>query len=277
MVGIFQGMDALTDKLLGLSSRPDVSHAVYQSLATLIAGEAQIPQENLVDRLLNHACDMWDKTPEMLRGRSSPLNWQSGKAGPLTPGAHSATSLLNRAIANSTDGRWSNLVPVDAGLWGRPAGRKLALLERAGDDANLIELSVCENTPLSLAVRGLQHVVVYLFYRTRFSEVGYPGWNSQVPNLLDADRLSLAVLAPTGFYDRYVPFAACLNWLNHLEHKFNRDLRNSSACQAAGVTAAFRFECFPTDFEWSDEYAHSPESSGVISSAFARRRRYFPN
>lgn len=277
MVGIFKGMDALTDKLLGLPSRPDFSHAVYQSLATLIAGAAQIPQDNLVDRLLNHVCDMWDQTPESLRGRSSSLNWQSGKVRHTTPEPHSATYLLNRVIAISTDDRWSNLVPVDAGLWGRSVGRKLALIERSGDDANLIELSVGENTPLSVAMRGLQHIVVYLFYRTRFTQVSHPEWGSQVPQLLRANRLSLAVLAPTSFYARYVPHGESLSWLSQLECKLNLDLRNSYACRAAKITSEFRFESFPREFEWPDNYANSPESYEAISSAFALRRRYFAN
>lgn len=275
MVGIFDGMDNLVDKCLGVSAFGESqtpSHRLFVTLLALTARPFNF-NGNLTDELFARATSNWEGTPAMLRGRSSLQNWRATKlASPLSQ-LHSPTTFLNQAIAAATGDQLANRVPVDSGLLGSTGRRKVALAEHRGTTGSLIELATTANTPLAMAIQGLQNCIVYLFFRSRITQVGHPDWGSHgLPKLLKAEHISLAVLAPRSFYVR---FERTLDWLAEFETTLNRDLLQADIFRETRVPVAFQFETFPDDFDWAASMGESSTGRADVLAAFTNRYRLF--
>lgn len=275
MVGIFAGMDDQVDGYLGTSPLGESPSPRYRSLATLLslAAKPLTLDGNLADRLYAQAISNWERLDAPHRGRSSLQNWRATKVTtPFTP-YRSPTSLLNSAITFATGGQLANCIPVDSDLLGSTGRRKVALAEHRESMCSLIELATTANTPLAMAIHGLQHAIAYLFFRSRLTEVGHIDWFTQgPPDLLKADRLSFAVLAPRDFYNR---FRRSLDWLAAFEASLNRDLMQSKVCRETQLPVAFHFESFPDDFDWVTSMGESSTGQADVLAAFTSRYRLF--
>ena len=275
MNGLFRGMNALVDDYFRFSLTYHGEVPRFQLAISLLA-PIQGPTEasgNLVDLLFEQAVINWDNFDHATRGRSSAQNWRTAKRPPPNFPIHTPTTLLNQAITTGSDEQWSNRIPVDAGMLGSCGQRKIALAERREAVCSVIELATTDNTPLAMAIRCLQHCVAYLFFRSRMAEVGAPEWTSQSPpELLTAERLTAAVLAPRSYYAR---FERSLEWLQDLEKRLNRDLMRADVCRETQLPVAFQFEIFPDDFEWTVSMAETPNGQLDAVTAFADRKRLF--
>lgn len=276
MLGIFEGMDGLVDECLGITVLEGAGAPGYRSFASLLAlvsSNRDLPQLNLADQLLTQAAKNWLTTSAAHRGRSSSRNWQAAKRlAPALPYV-SPTMQLNQAIASATDVHVANRVPVDSGLLGSVGQRKVALAEQFDSGCALIELATTANTPLAMAIQALQNGMANLFIRTSLVETCHPDWiTSGLPELLKAASLTLAVLAPRDFYER---FQRALPFLAEFEATLNRSLTQSDVCHVTQIPVCFQFEVFPDDFAWGTQMVESSANLPEVASAFATRRRLF--
>jgi hypothetical protein len=124
-------------------------------------------------------------------------------------------------------------------------------------------------------MRGLQHIAVNLFFRSHAAGVMASDSDRNLPSLLKVSRLTLIVLAPHKYYERYASHSKSLPWLAALEQKINGDFDSSSVCQAMGLSLMFRFECFPDWFHWHNSPTGPRLCREEVLSALFGRLPYF--
>lgn len=149
----------------------------------------------------------------------------------ISPHNRSPEVVLERAIASSclAAGRldWANQVPVASGLLtGASEGRRaIDLVHQRGDGHfEFIELKIASDTPLYAAIEIVAYACIWLLARNDRPSRPSP--------LLDADHISLRVLAPSAYY---APFA-----LQAVEAALHRAV--SALGTDHGVTFTFGFD-----------------------------------
>jgi hypothetical protein len=161
-------------------------------------------------------------------------NWRWELQSQISPANRSPEVVLERALAmagksgGSSD--WANQIPVASGLVaGATDGRRaIDLGLRSGERVyELIELKIASDTPLYAAVELLGYASLLLLARRN------PPNNK--PELLNAERIDLRVLAPAAFY---APFD-----LVALERSVDRGVQ--SLGHDEGIELSFRFDVLP--------------------------------
>ena len=177
-------------------------------------------------------------------------NWRWELQSQISPTNRSPEVVLERVIAmagkSSGSSDWANQIPVASGLVaGATDGRRaIDLGLRRGERAyELIELKIASDTPLYAAVELLGYASLLLLARRN------PPKNQ--PELLDAERVDLRVLAPAAFY---APFD-----LVALERSIDRGVR--SLGDEEGVILSFRFDVLPDSLSGSP----LPEGTEILS------------
>jgi hypothetical protein len=144
---------------------------------------------------------------------------------------------------------WSNQVPLISGIAGPHAFKRRAvdLVQRRGNSSfEFVELKVDSDTPVRAAVEILVYGVLWLLSRRDRQALGY----SAGP-LLDARQLTLSVLAPRGYYNRYS--------VEPLASAIGDGLRKLGEQHA--VTMGFGFTAFPVSFSWPRDSGKPPKPS----------------
>ena len=176
---------------------------------------------------------------------------------------------LERIITQTTDGNWWNQIPVDHKLLGVQGHRIIDLVHRDGEfgrDFEVIELKIGDvDTPLSAAVQVLKYGVVYAFYRNRYKEIFTEPPQAE---LLNANRLTLVVLAP---WDFYLKFTAC-DWLARFEKTLQEALLHISTTSGLNLPEmGFKFQSFPKTFTWSADMANNEQARKEVLWAVHNR------
>lgn len=177
-------------------------------------------------------------------------NWRWELQSQISPANRSPEVVLERAVAMAGKASgvsdWANQIPVASGLLaGAADGRRaIDLGLRLGDRAyELIELKIAGDTPLYAAVELLGYASLLLLARRNPP-------NNQ-PDLLNAERIDLRVLAPAAFY---APFD-----LVALERSVDRGTR--SLGHDEGLELSFRFDVLPESLSGSP----LPEGTELLS------------
>lgn len=167
-------------------------------------------------------------------------NWRWELQSQIGPANRSPEVVLERALAMAGKSGgisgWANQIPVASGLVaGATDGRRaIDLGLRRGERAyELIELKIASDTPLYAAVELLGYASLLLLARRN------PPSNQ--PELLNAERIDLRVLAPAAFY---APFDIAA-----LERSVDRSVR--SLGHEEGIELSFRFDVLPDSLSGS--------------------------
>jgi hypothetical protein len=150
---------------------------------------------------------------------------------------------------------WFNQIPVASGIVSQREGRNaIDLVCRTARGAyDFVELkfpkrSGSSETPLNAAVEILKNGVLYLFTRRHLADLERQGYRPQLGKdqklsgidareILEANRVTLCVLAPRYFYDAYD-----LAWL---EDELNQGLKDHLTQPIDGLEMRFCFEYLP--------------------------------
>ena len=230
--------------------------------------------QTLVHDLLDQVNQNWENASEAQKSVApNPNNWrrrQNQLVDPLNP---SDEVTLERIVTQTTDGNWWNQIPVDHLLLGVRKAKVIDLVHRDGEfgrDFEVIELKIGDvDTPLSAAVQVLKYGVVYAFYRNRYEEIF-----SELPQteLLNANRLTLVVLAPWDFYQ---DFTAC-DWLARFESSLQEALLHISTTSGLKLPEmGFKFQSFPETFRWSAAMANDQQARKEVLWAVHNRVSVF--
>ena len=170
-------------------------------------------------------------------------NWRSSCQTRLDPGNRSPEVLLERAIAilgeKGIMPGWCNQVPVASGLIDGRADKRAAidLVHLEDNHATFIELKWKSDTPAFAAFEILQYGLAYLFSYIHRKDFGYAE-----KDLMNVNRVSLQVLAPSLYYDK-----CTLGWLGQ---GLNESIRSFASSKTNGaITMYFDFLAFPKGFE----------------------------
>jgi len=176
----------------------------------------------------------WINARADLNKDCSRQNWRWKLQTQISSANRSPEVVLERAIAAACKlaGRldWANQIPVASGLLpGAADGRRAVdLAQRLNQYAyELIELKIASDTPLYAAVELLGYASMWLLARRDPP--------AHRPELLNAKRIDLRVLAPAAFY---APFDVV-----ELEHSIDRGVR--SLGREESVELAFQFDVMP--------------------------------
>lgn len=182
-------------------------------------------------------------------------NWRWELQTQISPANRSPEVVLERAVARACESAgssdWANQIPVASGLVAGAADGRRAIdlgLRRGERAYELIELKIASDTPLYAAVELLGYASLWLLARRNPP--------SHQPELLDAERIDLRVLAPAAFY---APFD-----LMALERSVDRGVR--SLGREEGVMLRFRFDVLP------DSLSGSPLPEGAELLGLMRDR-----
>lgn len=149
---------------------------------------------------------------------------------------------------------WWNQIPVMSGVMGRRSTVDL-VHQKARAAFDFIELKATDNeTPLSAAIQVTKYGLVFLLSR-RDKDRERLGYTDRP--LLDADHVTLCVLAPASFYSGY-----SLSWF---ERAINDGFRKLGSKH--GVKLAFKFLKFPPRFDPRKvEKYRGPKLMGFLDS-----------
>lgn len=179
--------------------------------------------------------EAWLRTKENGYCRPSRENWRWKRHKNLKDANKSPEVLLERGIVKTFGSNWCNQVPVASGLVGPAIDKRAAIdLVRQLDEHHyeFIELKVESNNPLFAAIEILLYGLVFVWSRNNQEHLGY---DSEMQPLLSARSVTLAVLAPSGFYERYD--------LAHLASSLDTNLKTFGA--AHDLELGFEFLQFP--------------------------------
>jgi hypothetical protein len=155
---------------------------------------------------------------------------------------------------------WSNQVPIISGIAGPHAFKRRAIdlvHQRADSSFEFIELKIDSDTSIYAAIEILVYGLLWLLSRRDVKILDY-----KAGDILNAQELSLSVLAPQEYYRRYsvVPLAKAINdGLHQLGDQH-------------GVTMSFRFTAFPRSFSWPRNPGEAPIPSDEDLIGFLDRR-----
>ncbi len=276
-VSIFNGLDEIINSFLGIdeawvwqNSPLNFSHR--RTLQELCGNRGRdVEGSKLLKALLDQVNKNWDAAPEALKNvLPNPENWRRRQNPILDPNHPGNEVTLERVITQTTDGNWWNQVPVDHTLIRENGFRMIDLVHRDGDDGRdfeVIELKIGPAyTPLSAAAQVLKYGVVYAFYRSRYARILFP--DAPRPELLNADRLTLIVLAPWEFYQG---FTEC-RWLAGFESSLQKSLLHNSTTSGSNLPKmGFQFQSFPKTFAWSAAMANDEQARKEVLWAVHNR------
>ena len=189
---------------------------------------------------------------------ASSENWRWEKKPGRSGRNTSKEKILEKRIATELSSDWVNQIPTASGLLNSKVG-KLHNIDLAHEisvgNYEFIELKWGSDTPLFAAFEIVKYGLLYLFSRKHAFELGYALENKPV---LTAHAVSLVVLAPSGYYDRY---ASLTKWLGK---ELNAALNNYEACSDLGVRMSFQFDLL---------YCDNPTSANIESALSTGRAK----
>jgi len=178
---------------------------------------------------------------------------------------------LERTISSLTGNNWANQIPVDSGLICDGA-KTLDLATINGNVAELIELKVDSNTPLSAAIQILLYGLANVFFQINKQRVLPDGSASK---LLEVKELRLRVLAPKTYYER---FSKVELWLKSFESCLDQGVKtffNKFLNPDYVKISQFCFQVYPASFGW-DQTRHADLTyRDEVMNAIQNRTRYF--
>ncbi len=130
-------------------------------------------------------------------------NWRWKRHLNLSPQNKSPELKLERAIVNACGENWSNQMPTASGLVGPAANKRAAVdLVYLHDSTtySLIELKVESDNPLFAAIEILIYGLLLVWSRNNREKLGY---DVQAQPILAANKVTLVVLAPNVYYDKF--------------------------------------------------------------------------
>ena len=145
----------------------------------------------------------WLAASEAGLSRQSKENWRWKRHLDLGDGNKSPELKLERAIVGACGDDWSNQMPTASGLVGSAANRRAAVDLVFREDSStysLIELKVASDTPLFAAIEILMYGLLFVWSKKNQEELGY---DAEAQPVLTANTVTLGVLAPGSYYDRF--------------------------------------------------------------------------
>lgn len=130
-------------------------------------------------------------------------NWRWKRHLNLSPQNKSPELRLERAIVNACGENWSNQMPTASGLVGSAANKRAAVdlvYRHDSETYSLIELKVNGDNPLFAAIEILIYGLLLVWSRNNQEKLGY---DRQVQPVLTANNVTLVVLAPNVYYEKF--------------------------------------------------------------------------
>ncbi|HET7183076.1 MAG TPA: hypothetical protein VFI82_00215 [Terriglobales bacterium] len=251
MAAIFEGVDDLIDRALGIAHIGNAPHYRHKTSALLLRSRPlglNVP--SLLDGIRNKLYQNWSLGQERRARRGSAENWRWEKKTWISNSNSSVEKQCEKAIALECGDDWVNQVPTASGLIDGKSERHcdIDLVHRCGPSAyEFIELKYEDATPLFAAFELLKYGMLYVFSHDFMMELGYTFEEKPV---LAAREVHLCVLAPADYYAGFT-----LDWL---EKELNLGLRTIGG---SAYRMDFRFE----KMDWPD--------GGDVVSALATRSR----
>lgn len=144
----------------------------------------------------------WD-TNETGYAKPSIENWRWKRHLELGEMNVSPELQLERAIVNACGDDWSNQMPTASGLLGPATDKRVAVDLVHREDAttySFIELKVASDTPLFAAIEILRYGLLFVWSKNNQENLGYYVGAQPV---ITANTVTLGVLAPSSYYERY--------------------------------------------------------------------------
>ena len=140
-------------------------------------------------------------------------NWRWKRHLDLGPKNISPELKLERSIVNCCGDNWSNQMPTASGLVGPATDKRAAVDLVFREDPttySLIELKVNSDTPLFAAVQILTYGLLFVWSKNNQEQLGY---DTEVQPVLAANTVTLGVLAPASYFDKFdlTTLASALN------------------------------------------------------------------
>lgn len=233
---MFDGIGAMVDDWLDLPPKGKRPYYRHRSAALAMSKRKQPLSDSLafLEQCYEQLDRNWHKALKSGYSNPSSENWRWKRHLELAPGNTSPEVRLERAMVDEYGENWSNQMPTASGLVSPNAGRAAVdiVVRDAADTYELIELKVASDTPLFAAIEILQHGLLWCWSRCHSDDLGYEMTSRPV---LAANKLTLTVLAPEMYYERYdlVQLAAGLR----------QGLR--AFCESDPWNIDFRYQAFP--------------------------------
>ena len=231
---IFSGAEDLIHRALGL--QPDQKlwqKSVWVGLKSATIDVDRIAR--LVEELHEIICSNW-------AGRKpSRKNWRLERQTVFSSDNRDPETVLERAIAmlgkRGALENWYNQIPVASGMIDGWADKRAAvdLIRVHGRHVDLVELKWESDKPAYAAFEILRYGLAYLLCRRNREIFGYEN-----KALLQAERVSLQVLAPRIYYE---PYDHAL-----LGEGIRHGLNNLCKRQYGELSMTFQFLAFPENF-----------------------------
>lgn len=257
-------LDHIAKKYADLELGLDVKHTTKTACRKL--SEKPLPHihgEKFVSGMFSVLDVIWSRILDTEKLSIGKKNWVLRQVCKKSSNNKRPEERLERALIKACKklGRenWWNQIPVMSGVMGRRSTIDL-VHEKEKTAFEFIELKATDNeTPLSAAIQVTIYGLVFLLSRRvkdrkRLGHADRP--------LLDADYVSLCVLAPTSFYDDYR-----IGWF---EKAINDGLRKLASKQ--DVKMAFEFQKFPPRF---DPRQIEKYTDSELMDFFVNRKRVF--
>ena len=289
-LSIFRGVDALINKLLGLDGQRAKCAALNFAHSLGAKRLRKCPRDGFGNSLVTAIYEKVHSNcfhPEN-RPRPSKELWvlrTITKVSPKYSGRKSREVPLERraveifelckmlAVGPPTDVSWYNQIPTASGLVSSAFERKNAVdlvCRRKKGTYDLIELKSGANNPAYAAIEIFKHGILYLLFISnlengklefRPAKTGLPGVDPQ--ELVEAKEITLCVLAPKKFYDRYR-----LDWF---ETELNEGLRSFLKANPLRFLRDMQFR-----FEWYEDPPFVTMEGG-FKFHFTRERYVWPS
>lgn len=255
---IRNGLEGLVDEWLQVEPKGKPPHYRHRAAANELTRRT-IPiagTRAFLDAAYTQIHQNWLDAIKAGYTKPSKENWRWKRHLNMSPKNNSPETKLERAIIDACGDNWSNQIPVASGLVGQNADRRVAIDLAHREDPttfSLIELKVASDNPLFATIEILMYGLVFVWSKNNREKLGY---DLRTQPVLAADNVTLGVLAPASYYDRFdlTELATALN--NALgEFGVQNDI-------------ALRFEFC----ELGADYAEDSESECVRSAISGRRR-----
>ena len=270
-MSLFDGCGQIVDRHLGIddSWKGRVPRYMHPTSLQKITTKNLPIGEALVSELFGQMMRNWGSAG--CPATRSKQNWRFTKHLDFQDVERSPEVPLERTISSLMGSDWANQIPVDSGLM-RTGGKTLDLACLNDGRAELIELKVKSNTPLSAAIQILLYGLANVFFQINKQRVLPTGSASE---LLEVKELRLRVLAPVTYYER---FAKVELWLKSFESCLDEGVKIFSERlmnpDYSRITQ-FSFQVFPAWFTW-DQSLHADENHRhEVLEAVNARAEYF--
>ena len=145
--------------------------------------------------------------------KPSKENWRWKRHLDLGPENTSPELKLERSIVSCCGDNWSNQMPTASGLTGPATDKRAAVDLVLREDAttySFIELKVGSDTPLFAAIEIMRYGLLFVWSRNNQAQLGSA---QTIQPVLAANTVTLSVLAPASYYDKFdlTALASALN------------------------------------------------------------------